>query len=181
MKITQGYLLNYTTNKSGIWYMSNAIVGSIKNKDDIAYITLNNEDKSLSMVAEIDKSKVTVDNGDDVNFVGTVDLETGYIELSRISKDTIVYSDVTEIEFEKLVNNIKTIKDNIFVVNGYMVTDGSKYKLYDTKSAYQIDEGAGNYFTIAWDKEFNYTGNANVTLECKINGTYKLKDCTLIK
>jgi len=181
MKITQGYLLNYTTNKSGIWYMSKGIVKDIKKKDDITYITLSNEDNSYSLVTEISSDRVSIKKKDTVNFVGTIDLETGHIELAKISSDNIIYSDVTEIEFSSLVKNIKTIKDNIFVVNGYMVTDGNRYKLYDTKSAYQIDEGAGNYFNISWNKEFNYTGNANVTLECKINGTYKLKECTLIK
>lgn len=181
MKITQGYLLTYTTNKSGVWYMSNALVSKIKNDDGIAYITLSNQDKTHTIIAEIDSSKVTIKKGDFINFVGTIDLETGHIELAKLSKEAIKYNDVTEIEFSKLVDNIKTVKDNIFVINGYMVTDGSKYKLYDTKSAYQDNKNVGNYFTISWKDKFDYTGNANVTLECKLNGTYKLKDCTLIK
>ena len=181
MKITQGYLLTYTTNKGGVWYMSNALVSKIKNDDGISYITLSNQDKTHTLIAEIDSSKVTIKKGDSINFVGTIDLETGHIELAKLSKEAIKYNDVTEIEFSKLVDNIKTVKDNIFVINGYMVTDGSKYKLYDTKSAYQDNKNAGNSFTISWKDKFDYTGNANVTLECKLNGTYKLKDCTLIK
>lgn len=181
MKITQGYLLTYTTNKSGVWYMSSALVNNIKIDDEVAYITLSNQNKTHTLIAEIDSSKVTIKNGDYVNFVGTVDLETGNIELAKLSKETIKYNDVTEIEFSKLVDNIKTIKDNIFVINGYMVTDGNKYKLYDTKTAYQDNKNVGNYFTIVWKDKFNYTGNANVTLECILNGTYKLKDCILIK
>ena len=181
MKISQGYLLTYTTNKSGIWYMSSAIVSKVKLDGTDAYITLTNKDKTHKLVAEISSNKVNIKNGDTINFVGTIDLETGNIELAKISKDTINYNNVTEMEFTKLVDNIKNVKGNIFVISGYMITDGERYKLFESKTAYKENNNVGEYFTISWDKEFNYTGNANVTLECKLNGTYKLKECSLVE
>lgn len=180
MKISQSYLLTYTTNKSGIWYMSSAYVSKIKLDGTLTYITLTNEDKTHSLVAEISSSKVTIKKGELINFVGTIDLETGNIELAKISKDTINYNNVTKMEFSKLVDNINTVKNNIFVINGYMITDGSKYKLFESKSAYKKDSSVGKYFTIEWKDDFKLTGNSNVTLECKVNGTYKLSECNLI-
>lgn len=181
MKISQGYLLTYTTNKSGIWYMSSAIVSKIKVEGTDAYVTLTNKDNTHKLVAEIESSRISVKKGDSVNFVGTIDLETGNIELAKLSKDTINYSNVTEMDFSKLVDNINKVKANIFVVSGYMITEGDRYKLFESKTAYKENNNVGEYFTISWDKEFNYTGNANVTLECKLNGTYKLKDCSLVE
>lgn len=181
MKISQGYLLTYTTNKSGIWYMSSAIVSKIKLDGTDAFITLTNDDKTHKLIAEISSDKVNVKKGDSINFVGTIDLETGNIELAKISKDTINYKNVKKMEFTKLVDNIKKVKDNIFVISGYMITDGDRYKLFESKTSYKDNNNVGEYFTISWDKEFNYTGNANVTLECKLNGTYKLKECSLVE
>ena len=181
MKISQGYLLTYTTNKSGIWYMSSAIVSKIKLDGTDAFITLTNDDKTHKLIAEISSDNVNVKKGDSINFVGTIDLETGNIELAKISKDTINYKNVKKMEFTKLVDNIKKVKDNIFVISGYMITDGDRYKLFESKTSYKENNNVGEYFTISWDKEFNYTGNANVTLECKLNGTYKLKECSLVE
>lgn len=181
MKISQSYLLTYTTNKSGIWYMSSAIVSKIKIDGTDAYITVTNSDKTHSMILEIESNKVNVKKGDTINFVGTVDLETGNLELAKLSKDTINYSNVTEMEFTKLVDNIKSVKDNVFVINGYMITDKDRFKLFESKSSYEENSSVGEYFTITWKDKFNYTGNANVTLECKLNGTYKLKDCVLVE
>ena len=181
MKISQSYLLTYTTNKSGIWYMSSAIVSKIKLDGTDAFITLTNDDKTHKLIAEISSDKVNVKKGDSINFVGTIDLETGNIELAKISKDTINYKNVKKMEFTKLVDNIKKVKDNIFVISGYMITDGDRYKLFESKTSYKENNNVGEYFTISWDKEFNYTGNANVTLECKLNGTYKLKECSLVE
>lgn len=181
MKISQGYLLTYTTNKSGIWYMSSAIVSKIKLDGTDAFITLTNDDKTHKLIAEISSDKVNVKKGYSINFVGTIDLETGNIELAKISKDTINYKNVKKMEFTKLVDNIKKVKDNIFVISGYMITDGDRYKLFESKTSYKENNNVGEYFTISWDKEFNYTGNANVTLECKLNGTYKLKECSLVE
>lgn len=181
MKISQSYLLTYTTNKSGMWYMSSAKVSKIKIDGTDAYITVTNESKTHSMILEIESNKVDVKKGDTVNFVGTVDLETGNLELAKLSKDTINYSNVTEMEFTKLVDNIKLVKDNVFVITGYMITDKDRFKLFESKTAYEDNSSVGEYFTITWKDKFNYTGNANVTLECKLNGTYKLKDCSLVE
>ena len=181
MKISQSYLLTYTTNKAGIWYMSNAVVYKVKIDGTSAFITLTNDSKTHKLITEIESNRVNVKRGDKVHFVGTVDLETGNIELAKISLDEINYNDVEKMEFTELVDNIKKIKDNLFVIHGYMITDGTKYKLFDSKSSYEKDSSVGTYFTIKWDGKFNYTGNANVTIECKLNGTYKLKDCTLIE
>ena len=181
MKISQSYLLTYTTNKSGIWYMSSAIVSKIKIDGTDAYITVTNSDKTHSMILEIESNKVNVKKGDTINFVGTVDLETGNLELAKLSIDTINYSNVTEMEFTKLVGNIKLVKDNVFVINGYMITDKDRFKLFESKSSYEENSSVGEYFTITWKDKFNYTGNANVSLECKLNGTYKLKDCVLVE
>ena len=180
MKITQGYLLTYTTNKSGIWYMSSAVVNKIKIDGTEAYVTLTNKEKTHMIIAKIESNKVNIKTGDSINFVGTIDLETGNIELAKISKDTINYNNVTELEFSKLVDNIKLVKDNIFVIDGYMITDKDRYKLFESKTDYEEDSNVGTYFTIGWKDKFEFTGNANVTLECKINGTYKLKDCVLV-
>ncbi len=181
MKISQSYLLTYTTNKAGVWYMSNAVVDKVKIDGTDAFITLTNEDKTHRLVTEIESNRVNVKRGDKVHFVGTVDLETGNIELAKISLNEIKYNDVEKMEFTELVDNIKKVKDNIFVIHGYMITDGTKYKLFDSKSSYEKDSSVGNYFNIKWDGKFNYTGNANVTIECKLDGTYKLKDCTLVE
>jgi len=181
MKISQSYLLTYTTNKSGIWYMSKGIVANIKTDGVTAYITLTNESKTHKLVAEIPSKKVNIKTGDTINFVGTIDLETGNMELAKISKDIINYSNVTEMEFTKLVNNIKSVKNNIFVISGYMITDGDKYKLFESKTDYEEDSSVGKYFTISWKDKFNLTGNANVTVECQLNGTYKLKECVLVE
>ena len=181
MKISQSYLLTYTTNKSGIWYMSSAIVSKIKYDGTTAYITVNNKEKTHSKVLEIESNKVNVKKGDTISFVGTVDLETGNLELAKLSKDTINYSNVTEMEFTKLVDNIKLVKNNVFVISGYMITDKDRYKLFESKTDYEEDSSVGKYFTITWKDKFKYTGNAQVTLECKINGTYKLKECSLVE
>jgi hypothetical protein len=181
MKISQSYLLTYTTNKSGIWYMSSAYVSKKKIDGTTAYITVTNEDKTHSIVLEIESNKADIKKGDLVNFVGTIDLETGNLELAKLSKDTINYSNVTEMEFTKLIDNIKLVKENVLVISGYMITDKDRFKLYESKPAYEEDSSVGTYFSINWKDKFNYTGNANVTIECKINGTYKLKDCSLVE
>ena len=181
MKIRQSYLLTYTTNKSAIWYMSSAKVGKIKEEDNISYISVTNEENTHRMILEIESQRVNVKKGDLINFVGTIDLETGNIELAKLSKDTINYSNVTKIEFTELVDNIKLVKNNIFVISGYMITDKDKFKLFESKLAFEDDSSVGRYFYITWKDKFNYTGNANVTLECNINGTYKLNNCVLVK
>lgn len=181
MKITHNYLLSYTTKKSSIWYMSSATIKKIKDDGNYATITLVNEDGSKTLVATIDKDKVDVKKGDTINFVGTIDLENGYLVLSRISKDLINYNSVTKIEFTELVDNIDKLLNNYFVVSGYMITDDDKYKLYDSKTSYQNGDNFGNYFNLIWKDTFNYTGNANVTVMCKIGDTFKLVECELVE
>lgn len=181
MKITQNYLITYTRNKSSIWYMSSAKVKKITIDGNDAFIVLTNEDGSKSINATIDSSKVEVKKDDVINFVGTIDLENGYINLSKISKEIIDYSNVTKLDFNELVDNIKKVLSNEFVVSGYMITDGDKYKLYKNKKEYENNPGVGNYFTLIWKDEFNLTGNANVTVKCLIGDTFKLKECELME
>ena len=50
MKITQSYLIRYTTKKSGIWYMSSAVVKSVSIKNDTAIIKLISEDRKDTIV-----------------------------------------------------------------------------------------------------------------------------------
>ena len=44
-----------------------------------------------------------------------------------------------------------------------------------------VNDSVGNYFNLVWKDEFNYTGNANVTVQCNIGDTYKLINCEMIK
>lgn len=179
MKITQNYLLTYTKNKSSIWYMSSAKVKNIKIKDSDAYITLSDDNKTLK--AWIEADKVNIKKDDIINFVGTIELSDGSLKLSKISVDSINYKNVTEIIFSDLVDNINLVLDNKFVIDGYMITDGSKYKLYSSKNSYESNPSVGNYFTLIWKDKFNYTGNANVTVQCSIGDTFKLIDCELLE
>lgn len=182
IKITQSYLLNYVSNKASIWYMSKAYVSTIKYNGNDAIITLSNEIKGdIKLTGSIDKDKCNIKVGDLINFVGTVDLNTGMIELSKISGETIDYKNVTEIEFKELVDNIQKVKKNYFIVIGYMVTDGNKYKLFDSKEEYNKNNSAGTYFLLNWKDTFMYTGNQNVTVKCLIEDTYKLNMCELVE
>lgn len=181
MKITQSYLLKYTTAKSGVWYMSTATVKKISTKNDEAIITLVSEDNEYSLNGTIAKDKVDVKKGDVVNFVGTVDFVTGGIDLTKISKDKINYVDVNVIDFSALVDDIGKILKNQFVISGYKVTDGNKYKLFESKTAYNKTDKVGTYFTLEWKDEFSYTGNSDVTVQCYIGDTYKLRDCELME
>ena len=180
MKITQSYLIRYTTKKSGIWYMSSAVVKSVSIKNDTAIIKLISEDKKDTIVGTIDSDKATVKNGDLVNFVGTIDFDLGGINLTKISKDTINYINVTKMEFGDLVNNINAIVNNQFIISGYMVTDGDKYKLFESKNSYNINDSVGSYFVLEWKEEFGYTGTSSVIVQCYIGDTYRLKDCELL-
>lgn len=181
MKITQSYLLRYTTAKSGVWYMSTATVKKISIKNDETIITLVSNDNEYSLNGTIAKEKVDVKKGDVVNFVGTIDFVTGGIDLTKISKDKINYVDVNVIDFSALVDDIRKILKNQFVISGYMVTDGTKYKLFESKTAYNKTDKVGTYFTLEWKDDFNYTGNSDVTVQCYIGDTYKLRDCELME
>ncbi len=182
IKITQNYLLTYTSNKASIWYMSSAYVKAIKYDEMDAIITLTDSESGNTKISgTIDKDKCDVKSGDIVNFVGTIDLSTGMIELTKISNDTIDYKNVTEIDFKDLVNNIQKVKSNYFIVIGYMVTDGDKYKLFDSKEDYSKNNNAGTYFLLNWKDAFMYTGNQKVTVKCLIEDTYKLNMCELFE
>ena len=154
----------------------------LKCKDNECKITVTNDVKSgNNLILTIVQNKCNVKKGEYVNFVGTIDIETSSIELAKLSKDEIEYSNVIKIELDDLINNINLIRSNIFVINGYMVTDGDKYKLFDSKDSYLNNESAGNYFLINWKEKFNYTGNQAVTLQCNLLGSYKLNNCELKK
>lgn len=182
IKITQSYLLTYTSNKASIWYMSSAYVKAIKYDAMDATITFSDsENGEIKINGTIDKDKCDVKIGNIVNFVGTVDLNTGMIELTKISTDTIDYKNVTEIDFKDLVNNIQKVKNNYFIVIGYMVTDGDKYKLFDSKEDYTKNSNAGTYFLLNWKDTFMYTGNQKITVKCLIEDTYKLNMCELVE
>lgn len=181
-KITQGYLLNYTVRKSGIWYESSGYVKAKKIKNSLCYIEVSEDKNStLKLTLTIDKDKCNVNKGDIVNFVGTIDINEGILELSKISKEEIGYSNVENIKLDDLIKNIELIRENVFVINGYMITDEDEYKLFDSKEAYEKNSSAGNYFLINWKEIFMYTGNQTVTIKCNLLSTYELKNCELIK
>ncbi len=182
IKITQDYLLNYTSSKASVWYMSKGYVKNIKVSGSDAILTLSEDkDSKVILYGSIDKNKCDVKVGDTINFVGTIDLKTNIIELSKISINDIDYKNVSKISLNDLVTNIEKVKDNYFIVIGFMVTDENKYKLFDSKEAYTEDSSAGNYFLLNWKDEFLYTGNQKVTVKCKIEDTYKLNMCELIQ
>lgn len=178
VKITQAYLKKYVIKKSSLWYMSNGKISSIKsNEDGTTYKVISSNNKSLTLVTIKDNEGLK--KGDKVNFVGTISLSDGTINLSRISKEEISYSSPTIMDLDELIEHINTIKSNYFIVNGYMVTEGSTYKLYDNKDDYKSEETQSIPFELKWKNEFNLTGNANVTVKCLIGSTYILKDCVL--
>ena len=179
IKVTQSYLLNYTIKKGGTWYLSNGVVGSIKKISNECIINVSNEEQSLNLT--IDSSKCSVKRNDKVNFVGTIDIETGNLLLSRISTDEINYSSAINLNLNELINNINLVRNSYFVINGYMVTDGDKYKLYDSKESYIDNPDVGNYFNLNWKDNFGYTGNSDVTIRCNILDTFKLHNCELTK
>lgn len=180
-KITQLYLLSYSTHKSGTWYMSSAYVSKIVNNGKDAIITLKEDKNSKeSLIATIDSSKVDIKVGDTINFVGTIDIKSEEIHLSKISKDTIDYKSVVNVSFKELYDNIRLVKDTYFIVSGYMITEDDTYKLFDNKDEALKEDNLGRYFIVEWN-EVLYTGNQNVDLRCKLVDTYKLGDCSLIK
>lgn len=180
IKITQAYLKKYVIKKSSLWYMSNGKISSIKNNDyGTTYKVVSDNNKSLTLVTI--KNNEGLKKGDKVNFVGTISLSDSTINLSRISKEKIDYSSPTIMELDELIDHINAIKNNYFIINGYMVTEGSTYKLYDNKDDYKNEEVQSIPFELKWKNEFNLTGNANVTVKCLIGSTFILKDCVLEK
>ncbi len=181
-RITQSYLRTYTVHKAGMWYYSNGYVKKIKYDGDDAIISISKDKNSNDVILGIiDKSKCNVKNGDMVYFVGTVSIKDNNIRLTKIDTKEIDYKSVTNIEFDDLSNNLKYLKSTYFIVSGYMVTDGDKYKLFDSKDEYGKDSSPGTYFLISWNSKFEYTGNQDVKIRCKLEDTYKLKECTLVK
>lgn len=179
INITQEYLLTYVTKKSGYWYESSGTVTKIKTDQNNNYITIS--DGNNSIIGIIDINKTNVKSGDKVYFVGSIDLKTGYLKLSKISTDSINYNSSTKINIEELKNNIDLVKSTYFIVNGYLVTEGNDYKLFNSKEDFKENNIAGHYFRIEWNGKFDYTGNQEVTIKCNIGNTYTLNNCTLIK
>ena len=183
VKITQSYLKNYTVHKQGTWYASKAYVKKIKYDDNDAIITLSeNKDSNDTITAYISKDKCNVKIGNEVFFTGTVSIRFNAIMLSRISVDEQTkYSSQVDIDFKDLQTNMVNINKTYFLIYGYLVTDGDKYKLYDSKEAYNKNPEAGEYFLISWNGEFPYTGNQDVNIRCRLEDTYKIKECTYVK
>lgn len=180
IRITAGYLLSYTTKKSGTWYMSTGYIVSIKKDKETSIIKLSQDKDSKNyLTATIDNLNSSIKKGQNIYFVGNIDLSTGYIKLTTISNKPINYKNVEEIEYSKLYENISLLNKTTFTISGYMVTDNDTYKLFESKTTYQNNNNAGNYFTINWQDEFNLTGNDDVKINCSLDGTYKLKNCTL--
>ena len=182
VKITQSYLKNYTIHKQGYWYSSKGYVKKIKYEDNEAIITLSaDKNSNETITATINKDKCDVKVGNEVYFVGTVIIRFNSIMLSRIGLEEIDYKSAVKIEFNDLKTNLDNINKTYFLVYGYLVTDGDKYKLYDSKDAYGKNSSAGEYFLVEWDGEFPYTGNQDVNIRCRLADTYKLKECTYNK
>lgn len=179
IRITTGYLLTYTTKKSSIWYMSEAYVVNIKKDKDTSIITLSADKDSQDYLTATISTKTSIKKNDNVYFVGNIDLSNGYIKLTKISTEPINYQDIEEIEFSALYENINLLNQTTFTISGYMITDNDTYKLFDSKTSYQNNNNAGNYFLINWQDKFNLTGNDDVKINCSLNGTYELKNCIL--
>jgi hypothetical protein len=181
MRITHGYLLRYTVNKSGAWYMSSALIKNVSTSKDGVILTLTSDDNNYSINAIIEKDKFNLKKGEYVNFVGNVDFESKGLLLTKVSKEDIKYTNVNKIDFGDLINSIEKALSNQFIISGYMVTDNDKYKLFESKNSYNKNNGVGNYFILEWKDEFKLTGNANVNVQCYIGDTYKLINCELLK
>lgn len=177
IKITQSYLMKYTINKTGIWYMSYGVISKINITDKSIIYTFKDGKNSIN--GNIAKTDNVYEKGSKVYFVGNINLSNGELNLSNISYDKIEYSTGINIGLKELVEHINIVRNTDFLVQGYMVTDGKEYKLFDSKKDYQKNNIAGNYFLLSMDKSFNYTGNANVTLRCNINGLFNLRNCSL--
>ena len=181
-RITQSYLMTYTVHKAGTWYYSKGYVSKIKYNEDDAIITISESKNSKDVITGIiSKDKCNVKVGDTIYFVGTVSIKNNNINLTKIDTKEINYNSVTNIEFMDLKTNLNYLKNTYFVISGYMITDGEKYKLFDSKDAYGKSSEPGTYFLINWDGTFDYTGNQDVKIRCQLADTYKLKECSLVK
>lgn len=180
-RVTQGYLLNYTKRKGNTWYSSRGIITKIKDDGMNISITLKDENGSNTIIAHISNDDFNLKKNDVVNFVGSINISDGSINLARISKDEIDYNNVVKLSFNDLYMNIYYLKNTYVLVSGYLITFADNYKLYESKEAYKKDETLGTFFYIEWNGTFNYTGSQNVTLKCFIGDRYKLVGCELIK
>lgn len=181
IEITQSYLMNYTIHKAGMWYMSEGYVTNIKINNESIIYSISNYDNSNSIKCSIVDDGTRYKIGDKVYFVGTINLSNGMLNLSTISNEGIDYSSPVEKELGELIDHINNIRNTNFIIDGYIVTDDKEYKLFDNKNDYLVDDSAGTYFLLSMDESFNYTGNANVTLSCNIDGTYNLRNCKLVE
>ena len=179
IRITQSYLLNYTIGKSGIWYMSNGYIKEIKVKNNEALIQIYDDSSNEKYItATINSNKCNVKKGDLVNFVGSIDMKTWNINLTKISTSNINYSDITEIELNKLIENIELLKRNYFIISGYLVKEDNLYKLFDSKQDSNNKE-KNNYFIVNWKNNTVPKDNQNIKIKCLIMDTYMLKDCEI--
>lgn len=176
--ITTGYLKTYATKKSGIWYQSKALVQSVSVKNNITTIILRQENSQEQKLVANYYEKSDIKKGDFVSFVGTIKFEDSSLHLSKISKDEITYQDVTILPFEDLYENITLLAKQEFVINGFLVTEGNRYLLYDSKEEYQ-NRNTGNYFILHFETDFSYTGNQSVKVSCLLENSYTLKNCNL--
>jgi len=181
-RVTQKYLLNYTTHKGNVWYSSKALVTKIKYDGNNAVITMvDTKDNKKKILGYISKDEVNIKKNDIVFFVGSIDLKDGNINLAKISKEEIDYKSVVEMSFSDLYDNIYYLKNTYVLVSGYMITSGPEYKLYSSKENYKKDEENEEYFAIDWAEEFKYTGNQQVLLRCFIGDRYRLIGCELME
>ncbi len=179
-RVTQPYLFNYLTRKSALWYSSNGKVDSIKKKGSSYYIVVTGlKDKNKKITLVSDTKVKNINKKDKVYFVGSIDIESERIQLTKLSKEEIDYSSVEEISLEDLYDNIYYIKNTYVLVSGYMVTEGTNYKLFARKSDSKKEETIINYFNINWADDFNLTGNKDVVVKCFIGDRYSLIGCEL--
>ncbi len=179
-RVTQAYLLNYLTRKSALWYSSNGKVQSIKKKGSSYYVVVSGTvDKNKKITLVSDTKVKNIKKNDKVYFVGNIDINTERIQLTKISKEAIDYQSVFEISLEDLYDNIYYIKNTYVIVSGYMVTDGSDFKLYASKADSKKDATITNYFYLNWAEEFKLTGNKDVVVRCFIGDRYSLIGCEL--
>lgn len=176
IKITQGYLKQYISNKKKIWYESSAKILSVKKENGYCYYVLGSKDNKIKASIE---SKDCYQYNNKINFVGSVDFKNNGINLAKITKEDINYASSINVPFDDLVTNINLISNTNFIVSGFLVTDGPTYKLFDSKEQYKEDNNSVKYFIIKWASIFNYTGNQKVTIECNIEDTYILNNCQL--
>ncbi len=177
IRITQSYLLNYIIKKVGIWYMSSGYVSNIDKKGSDSIIQISSDrDNTKYLTTIINSSKCNVKKGDLVYFVGTINLDKWYINLTKVSTSEIDYSNVTKIDLNELIDNLNLLKSNYFIVSGYLVYDNNSYKLYDSKN---VKDDSKNYFLLNFKDDVNLTENQNSKVKCLIENTYILSDCEL--